>query len=166
MKSGGADILRATGLEVGELGILDGSPPCAWFSTAGKRSRDWGRIKAYSDTKQRTDDLFLEYVRILAELQPRRFIAENVSGLVKGVGKGWFLGILAALKSAGYRVECRLLDAQWLRRTAGAAAAFLRRRPQRPRWRAGVPGSARLPLQRPRRAAVDWRRRWYPRNRL
>src|SRR4051794_1578150 len=109
-----AHILARTGLQVGELDILDGSPPCASFSTAGKRHRHWGQIKSYSDTKQRTDDLFFEYIRLLDGLQPRRFIAENVAGLIKGVGKGVFLEILAGLKAAGYRVEARLLDAQWL----------------------------------------------------
>jgi DNA (cytosine-5)-methyltransferase 1 len=110
----GDDILSATGLALGELDILDGSPPCASFSSAGKRDAHWGKVKRYSDTKQRTDDLFFEYARIVAELKPRRFIAENVSGLVRGVGKGAFLEILAALKAVGYRVQCRLLDAQWL----------------------------------------------------
>jgi DNA (cytosine-5)-methyltransferase 1 len=42
------------------------------------------------------------------------FVAENVSGLVKGTAKGYFLEILAALKASGYRVTCRVLDAQWL----------------------------------------------------
>jgi DNA (cytosine-5)-methyltransferase 1 len=110
----GADILEATGLALGELDILDGSPPCASFSSAGKRAEHWGKVKRYSDTKQRTDDLFFEYARIVGELKPKRFIAENVSGLVRGVGKGAFLEILAALKAVGYRVQCRLLDAQWL----------------------------------------------------
>jgi DNA (cytosine-5)-methyltransferase 1 len=34
--------------------------------------------------------------------------------LVKGTGKGHFLEVLAGMKAAGYRVEARLLDAQWL----------------------------------------------------
>lgn len=108
------DILAATGLKRGELDLLDGSPPCASFSTAGKRQDGWGKVKAYSDKAQRTDDLFLEFARILAGLQPRAFIAENVSGLIKGTAKGYFLQILGALKLAGYRVEAKLLDAQWL----------------------------------------------------
>jgi DNA (cytosine-5)-methyltransferase 1 len=41
-------------------------------------------------------------------------VAENVSGLVKGVAKGYFLEILAKLKACGYRVGCKVLDAQWL----------------------------------------------------
>ena len=63
---------------------------------------------------QRTDDLFFEYARLLKGLLPKCFVAENVSGLVKGVAKGYFLEILAALKGSGYRVEAGLLDAQWL----------------------------------------------------
>lgn len=109
-----AEILAAAGLREGELDVLEGSPPCASFSTAGKRSRDWGQVKKYSDTKQRTDDLFFEYVRLLRGLRPRVFVAENVSGLVKGVAKGYFIDILRELRASGYRVECRLLDAQWL----------------------------------------------------
>jgi DNA (cytosine-5)-methyltransferase 1 len=108
------DILDAIGLKVGEIDILDGSPPCASFSTAGKREKGWGDVKAYSDTKQRTDDLFFEYARILKGVQPKVFVAENVSGLVKGVAKGYFKQILAALKACGYNVTARLLDAQWL----------------------------------------------------
>jgi DNA (cytosine-5)-methyltransferase 1 len=107
-------ILELTGLKVGELDVLDGSPPCASFSTAGKREKHWGEEKAYSDTKQRTDDLFFEYARILKGLQPRCFVAENVAGLVRGVAKGYFKEIHAALEACGYRVRARLLDAQWL----------------------------------------------------
>jgi len=109
-----ADILKATGLKAGELDVLDGSPPCASFSTAGKREKHWGEEKSYSDTKQRTDDLFFEYTRILQGLQPRCFVAENVAGLVRGVAKGYFKEIHAALEACGYRVKARLLDAQWL----------------------------------------------------
>jgi DNA (cytosine-5)-methyltransferase 1 len=59
------DILKETGLKKGELDLLDGSPPCATFSMSGKREQHWNKVKKYSDTKQRTDDLFLEYIRIL-----------------------------------------------------------------------------------------------------
>ncbi|MEE9923990.1 MAG: DNA cytosine methyltransferase [Brucella anthropi] len=108
------DILAATGLKPGELDVLDGSPPCASFSTAGKREKAWGKVKKYSDSEQRVDDLFFEYARLVRGLRPKVFVAENVSGLVKGTAKGYFLEILAALKACGYRVEARLLDAQWL----------------------------------------------------
>lgn len=108
------DILSATGLSVGELDILDGSPPCASYSTAGKRAALWGKTKSYSGVQQRTDDLWPEYIRLVRGLQPRVFVAENVSGMVRGVAKGVFLDTFAALKSCGYRVAAKLLDASWL----------------------------------------------------
>ena len=108
------EVLAAMNMKPGELDILDGSPPCASFSTAGKRESGWGTIKKYSDKKQRTDDLFFEFIRLLKGIKPKVFVAENVSGLVKGTAKGYFLEILAAMKASGYRVTCRVLDAQWL----------------------------------------------------
>jgi DNA (cytosine-5)-methyltransferase 1 len=107
-------ILDAINMEPGELDLLDGSPPCASFSTAGKREAGWGKVKKYSDGTQRTDDLFFEFSRLLRGIKPRTFVAENVSGLVKGTAKGYFLEILADLKAAGYVVKCKVLDAQWL----------------------------------------------------
>ena len=109
-----ADILSAIGMAPGELDLMDGSPPCASFSTAGKREAGWGKVKTYSDTKQRTDDLFFEYIRLVNGIRPKVFVAENVSGLVKGTAKGYFLEILAAMKAIGYVVKCKVLDAQWL----------------------------------------------------
>lgn len=108
------DILSVVGLGVGEIDIFDGSPPCAAFSTAGKREAGWGKVKQYSDTKQRVDDLFFEYARLIKGVQPKVFVAENVSGLVKGTAKGYFIEILKTLKDCGYNVKCKVLDAQWL----------------------------------------------------
>jgi DNA (cytosine-5)-methyltransferase 1 len=107
----GSEILDIVGREVD---ILDGSPPCASFSTAGSREKGWGKVKAYSDVAQRTDDLFDEYIRLIGEVRPRVFVAENVAGLVKGTAKGYFIRVMRAMKAQGYRVACRVLDAQWL----------------------------------------------------
>jgi DNA (cytosine-5)-methyltransferase 1 len=107
-------VLSDVGRKRGEIDVLEGSPPCASFSMAGKREKGWGQVRHYSDTEQRVDDLFGQFVRLLDGIQPRVFVAENVSGLAKGVAKGVFLETLAALKGCGYRVGCRLLDAQWL----------------------------------------------------
>ena len=107
-------VLAALKMQPGDLDLLDGSPPCASFSTAGKREAGWGKVKKYSDGAQRTDDLFHEFIRLVRGIRPKVFVAENVSGLVKGTAKGYFLEILAAMKASGYRVTCRVLDAQWL----------------------------------------------------
>jgi DNA (cytosine-5)-methyltransferase 1 len=109
------DIFAATGLEQGELDLFDGSPPCQAFSTAGKREKGWGTAKKYEHgASQCNETLFSQYVRLLRGLMPKTFVAENVSGLVKGTAKGYFLEILADLKASGYRVTCKVLDAQWL----------------------------------------------------
>ena len=111
-----ADVLDAVGLAVGELDLMDGSPPCASFSSSGSRESGWGKVKDYSGKRQRTDDLFYEFARLLSGIQPKVFVAENVRGLVRGTARGYFLDILAALKTCGpgYKISARLLDAQWL----------------------------------------------------
>lgn len=110
----GADLLAEIGLAQGELSLLEGSPPCASFSLSGSREKAWGKEKKYSDTSQRTDDLFYEFARLVADIQPRVFVAENVAGLVIGTSKGYFKKIHETLAGNGYRVQARLLDAQWL----------------------------------------------------
>jgi DNA (cytosine-5)-methyltransferase 1 len=94
------EVLRLTGLRVGELDLFDGSPPCQGFSTAGKRDFDDPR-----------NQLFRQYVRLLKGLQPRVFVMENVSGMVKGKMKLIFADVLTELRGCGYRVEARVLNA-------------------------------------------------------
>ena len=96
------EILKTTGLKPGELDILDGSPPCQGFSTAGKRD--------FCDTR---NQLFREYVRILQGLKPKVFVMENVSGMVKGKMKLIFAEILRELKGSGYQVKARLMNAMY-----------------------------------------------------
>ena len=120
----GEDILKTLNLKVGELDILDGSPPCASFSTAGLREKAWGKEKKYSDKTQRVDDLFYEYARILKELQPKVFIAENVKGLTMGsasnlLGSGQFSlfgdeqdTIYHTLVNCGYNVRYKVINAK------------------------------------------------------
>jgi DNA (cytosine-5)-methyltransferase 1 len=110
-----SEILAQTGLSVGDLDLFDGSPPCQAFSTAGKREKGWGKKKQYAHgAKQCNETLFSEYIRLLRGLKPKVFVAENVSGLIKGTAKGYFLEILKELKTSGYQVKCKVLDAQWL----------------------------------------------------
>src|SRR5690606_23891041 len=78
------------------------------LSTSAKTFIADGLLSHNSDTVQRTDDLFFEFIRLLEGLKPRVFVAENVSGLVKGVAKGYFLEILAKLKACGYRVGVKV----------------------------------------------------------
>ena len=108
------DLLATAGATAGDVDVLEGSPPCASFSTAGKGACGWGRVRDYSDTKQRTDDLFFEFARLVDGVKPKMFVAENVAGLIRGVAKGYFKNIVAALEACGYVVAVKILDAQWL----------------------------------------------------
>lgn len=96
------DACGLAGTTVGALDVLDGSPPCQGFSTAGKRDMDDDR-----------NQLFREFCRLLAGLQPRAFVMENVSGMVKGKMRLIFVNVLRELKACGYRVSARLLNAMY-----------------------------------------------------
>ena len=72
------EIISYLGLKVGELDVLDGSPPCSSFSVSGKGSKGWGKAKSYGNRKQVTDDLFFEYIRFVEAIKPKFFVAEKV----------------------------------------------------------------------------------------
>ena len=104
-------LMAKLGLDQGELDVLEGSPPCASFSTAGGREKGWGNVKAYSDTRQRTDDLFDEYVRLIAGFRPRAFVAENVVGFLYGAADHFRKWIEGEMRDLGYMVAAKVLDA-------------------------------------------------------
>jgi DNA (cytosine-5)-methyltransferase 1 len=101
------ECLSMAGISQGELDILDGSPPCQGFSTAGKRIMDDPR-----------NQLFREFVRLLRGLRPKVFVMENVSGMVKGKMKLVFVDILKELKASGYQVSARLSECDVFSRPA------------------------------------------------
>jgi DNA (cytosine-5)-methyltransferase 1 len=106
-----AEVLSAIGVGFGELDLFEGSPPCSSFSPAGMRERGWGEEKKYSDTTQRTDDLFEEWVRLLKGLMPRAFIAENVPGMLSGNALEEYAHVTTkSLGALGYRVGARVMN--------------------------------------------------------
>ncbi len=59
------------------IDVLVGGPPCQSFSLAGERRKN-----------DKKDDLFAYYLRVIATLQPKYFVMENVAGiLTKDHGK-------------------------------------------------------------------------------
>lgn len=96
------EIMTWCGLKVGELDVLDGSPPCQGFSTAGKR-----------EVRDPRNDLFKHYVRLIQELEPRVFVMENVSGMAKGKMKGKFIEIMQTLKNLDYNVKCKQMNSMY-----------------------------------------------------
>lgn len=67
----GNTILKYTNLKKGQLNGLIGGPPCQGFSTIGRRSP--------TDTR---NNLFVSFFRLVKQLQPHFFLAENVPGLL------------------------------------------------------------------------------------
>ena len=139
-KLSGQDFLDAAGVGVGEIDILDGSPPCSAFSVAGKLSHNsveeqridlygnvtiekvsgkhsdgWGQTKNYSDGKmvENIEDLFFEFLRIAEEIKPKVIIAENVKGLTIGEAKEYFNKILKTFEKIGYEVCAQVLDSRY-----------------------------------------------------
>jgi DNA (cytosine-5)-methyltransferase 1 len=88
-----AQIMADLGLKPGELDILDGSPPCQGFSTAGFRKINDPR-----------NQLFHDYVRFLNAFQPKALVMENVPGLVSGKMLNTFQQIIQQLTNAGYAI--------------------------------------------------------------
>ncbi len=95
----------------GGADVLIGGPPCQGFSSANRNS--W-----YSSNPQnRLVNVFLRYVE---KLKPRVFLMENVQGIVWTAKHGRTDAqpsvadhIVKRMKSAGYMVFPKLLDAVW-----------------------------------------------------
>lgn len=94
-------IRRQLGLKRGELDLVAGGPPCQGFSiNAPKRSA--------ADLR---NHLFREYLRFVAEFQPRTVMIENVPGMVSFEGGNTLDAILESLKQLGYDADVRILYA-------------------------------------------------------
>jgi len=93
-----------------DLDLLDGSPPCAAFSTSGAREKLWGKKSEYEGIMQVKDDLVYVYCDTIEKLKPKVFILENVSGLMKGNAKSYLKKVFSRL-SEGYNVQAFLLYA-------------------------------------------------------
>lgn len=98
--------------ELFNLDILDGSPPCSVFSTAGEREKGWNTEKQFREGQkmQRLDDLFFAFIEVAKKLKPRVVVAENVKGLITGNAKGYVNEIIKAFKAAGYVTQIFLLN--------------------------------------------------------
>jgi len=122
-KLSGQEFLDISGLDVGELDILDGSPPCSAFSMAGNVSHGkgnthkdaFGKTKGYSDIKEvsNIEDLFFEFLRVADVIKPKVIIAENVAGLTMGEAKQYFNKIQNTFEKIGYDVCAKVLNSAY-----------------------------------------------------
>lgn len=98
--------------ELYDLDILDGSPPCSTFSSAGKQEAGWGKEKVFREgqVKQVLDTLFFDFIKVARKLQPKIVVAENVKGLLFKKAKHYVDAIHKGFKDSGYVCNHYLLN--------------------------------------------------------
>jgi DNA (cytosine-5)-methyltransferase 1 len=107
----GKKIMEMTGLKVGELDILDGSPPCPPFSMSGTKQKGWNKEKmAYGMKQQNIEDLTWEMIRIADEMKPRVIICENVKGLTMDYAKQHLDRMCTDFEAIGYTTTYKVLN--------------------------------------------------------
>lgn len=103
-------IMEMTGLQPGELDILDGSPPCPPFSMSGTKQKGWGKEKiAYGKKQKEIERLTFKQIEIAKVLQPKVLIIENVKGFTMSYAKELFEEVLESVRQAGYGVTHKVL---------------------------------------------------------
>lgn len=96
-----AQILVAAGLNVGDLDLLAGCPPCQGFS----RLRTKNKRTAVKDER---NNLVTDFVRFVMVMQPKSIMLENVPSLAKD---GRFTRMRNQLTELGYESVVHVLDA-------------------------------------------------------
>jgi len=95
------DLLKKLNLKEGDLDLLSGGYPCQSFSYAGKRL-------GLNDVR---GTMFYYYAKILKQLKPKMFLAENVKGLVNHDGGKTLKTMINVFEEIGYHVQYKVLNA-------------------------------------------------------
>jgi DNA-cytosine methyltransferase len=98
------ELFAKHGVKKGELDILDGSPPCSTFSTAGKgKDKILKKNVKYSDTRQdRIGMLIHDFVFMCNVMQPKVCVLENVPSIKSS---DVFQHALERLRKYNYKVN-------------------------------------------------------------
>jgi DNA (cytosine-5)-methyltransferase 1 len=98
----GKEVRRLLGIGSRKVDCVFGGPPCQGFSLIGRR--------ALEDPRNR---LVEDFVNLVADLDARTFVFENVKGLTVGAHKNFLVELVEAFDQAGYNVRLpwRVLDA-------------------------------------------------------
>ena len=81
-----------------QIDVIIGGPPCQGMSLSGPREFDDPRNK-----------LYLSYIRLVKEIQPKAFVIENVPGLVGLFGGQIKDSIIEKFTEMGYHIEYKIL---------------------------------------------------------
>ncbi len=86
----------------GDVDGIIGGPPCQSWSEAGS-------LKGIEDAR---GQLFFDYIRLLQELRPKFFLAENVSGMLADRHSAAVQNILSLFEQSGYDISLTLVNAK------------------------------------------------------
>ncbi len=109
-------------LHLDSVDVLSGGPPCQGFSTIGSKNRQDPR-----------NSLFYEYLRAVAETNPKYTIFENVAGFKRMYGGFAYETLVKELGELGYETTSQILNA------ADYGAPQVRYRTVVLGWRRGLP---------------------------
>lgn len=85
-----------------EVDGIIGGPPCQSWSEAGS-------LRGIEDAR---GQLFFDYIRILQEVKPKFFLAENVSGMLANRHSSAVQNIINMFRECGYDVSLTLVNAK------------------------------------------------------
>lgn len=83
-----------------KIDVIVGGPPCQGMSLSGPRKFDDPR-----------NELYLSYIRLVEEIQPKAFVIENVPGLVSLFGGQIKDSIINKFTAMGYNIQYKILCA-------------------------------------------------------
>ena len=81
-----------------QIDVIIGGPPCQGMSLSGPRK--------FNDPRNK---LYLSYIRLVKEIQPKAFVIENVPGLVGLFGGQIKDSIIEKFTEMGYQIEYKIL---------------------------------------------------------
>lgn len=99
-------------IEKGELDAVIGGPPCPTFSLVGRSKIN--SIEGRHTTLSQRHDLYVDFLRFVAEYEPKVLVMENVKGLLSAEnreGKNVANVIREEMGDLGYDVDIQCLDA-------------------------------------------------------
>ena len=98
----GTDLLEKVGSQEARVDVLVAGLPCQGFSESNRRTRTRGNPR---------NRLYQEVLRLLAELEPRWFVIENVGGIATLESGRFLKEMIGDFEKAAFRVSHRVLNA-------------------------------------------------------